>query len=131
MNVRWDAVVKNNVTRTSERTPDAAGAAPEAARADAPVEIRVWLFGMLAGSRVANPLVLRFAGACALRDVFIELGRRLGPEVLRALVSESGEPLNTCRVFLNGELAKDMAPPIGGGGAATVEIILLREVEGG
>jgi hypothetical protein len=138
MNVRWDAVVKINRFRTSSHVPGAAASAPEAtaagreaASSGVPVELQVWLFGMLAGSKVRNPLVLQFAGACSLCDVFNELRRRLGPEVLRTLISEGGETLNTCRVFLNGELAKDMATPIAGCGAATVEIILLREVEGG
>lgn len=138
MNVRWDAVVKNNTFRTSRRVrgvaasaPDARAAGPEAASSGVPVEVQVWLFGMLAGSKVTNPLVLQFAGGRLLRDVFDELGRRLGPEFLRTVISESGETLNTCRVFLGGELAKSMATPISGGVAATVEIILLREVEGG
>ena len=101
----------------------------EAAGAGAPVEGQVWLFGRLAGPELANPMRLQFTGDCALRDVIDELGRRLGPEFMRALVSESREVLNTCRVFLGGELARDMATPISG--AATVEIILLREIEGG
>ena len=92
----------------------------------------MWLFGMVAGCKVTNPLVLQFAGACALRDVFGELGRRLGPAFLRSLVSESGESLNTCRVFVDGKPASEMATPIPGGPAtATVEIILFREIEGG
>ncbi len=140
MNVRWDAVVKNNTSlRTSGRVPAAAAAATdvtaagvEAASSDVPVEIQVWLFGMLAGSKATNPLVLQFAGTCTLGDVFDQLGRRLGPDFLRAVVSESGEALNTCRVSLGGELVKDMAAPIFGGvAAATVEIILFREIEGG
>lgn len=132
MSVRWDAVVKNNSIQSSRRAPDATAAACETARAGAPVEIQVWLFGMLAGSKVTNPLVLQFAGACALRDVFDELGRRLGPDFLRTLVSESGELFNTCRVFLDGEFVKNMATPISGGAAAaTVEVILFREIEGG
>lgn len=132
MSVRWDAVVKNKTFWSSRRTPDAAPAAPEAAGAGAPVEVQVWLFGGLAGPEATNPLTLQFAGSCALRDVIDELGRRLGPDFLRTLVSESGESLNTCRVFLDGEHAKDMATPISGGpAAATVEIILFREIEGG
>jgi len=79
---------------------------------------------------MTNPLVLQFAGNCVLRDVIDELGRRLGPDLLRNLVSESGESFNTCRVFLDGEAARDMATPISGGpAAATVEIILFREIE--
>ena len=138
MNVRWDAVVKNNTFRTPRRVPGGAASAPEATAAGpvaassvVPVEIQVWLFGILAGAKVTNPLVLQFAADCSLRDVFDELGRRLGPEFLRTLVSESGEALNTCRVFVGGELAKNMATPISGGVAATVEIILFREIEGG
>ena len=132
MSVRWDAVVKNNTFWSSRRVPDATAAAPEAAGAGAPVEVQVWLFGGLAGPEMTNPLTLRFAGRCVLRDVIDELGRRLGPDFLRTLVSESGESFNTCRVFLDGEPAKDMATPISGGpAAASVEIILFREIEGG
>lgn len=131
MNIRWDDVVNSNAFRVSRRVLDAAAVAPEVARAGASVELQVWLFGMIAGSNVANPLVLQFSGACALCDVFDELGRRLGSEFLRTLVGENGELLNTCRVFLNGEPAKDKATPISGAAAATVEIILFREIEGG
>lgn len=132
MSIRWDAVVKKNTFRSSRQGPDATAAAPDAPRTDAPVEIQAWLFGMLAGSKATNPMVLQFAGACTLRDVIDELGRRLGPDFLRTVVSESGETLNTCRVFLNGEFAKNIATPISAGAApATVEIILFREIEGG
>lgn len=132
MSVRWDAVVKNNSIRSSTRVSDATAAAFEAPRADVPVEIQVWLFGMMAGSKMKNPLMLQFARGCLLRDVFDELGRRLGPDFLRSLVSESGESFNTCRIFLDGEFVKNMATPISGGAAAaTVEVILFREIEGG
>lgn len=132
MSVRWDAVVKNNTYWSSRRVADATAAAPEAAEAGGPVEVQVWLFGRLAGPEVTNPLTLQFAGGCAVRDVIDELGRRLGPDFLRTLVGENGESFNTCRVFLDGEPARDMATPISGGpAAATVEIILFREIEGG
>ena len=132
MSVRWDAVVKNNTFWSSRRVPDTTATVPEAAGVGGPVEVHVWLFGGLAGPGVRNPLTLQFAEGCALRGVIDELGRRLGPEFLRTLVSESGESFNTCRMFLDGEPAKDMATPIyGGPAAATVEIILFREIEGG
>lgn len=132
MSVRWDAVVKNNTYWSSRRAPDATAAAQETKGAGAPVEVQVWLFGRLASPEVANPLVLRLAAGCTVRDVFDELGRRLGPDFLRILVSESGESFNTCRVFLDGEPAEDMATRISGGpAAASVEIILFREIEGG
>jgi hypothetical protein len=132
MSVRWDAVVKNKTFWSSRRIPDAPASAPKAAQAGAPVEVQAWLFGRLASPEIANPLTLRFAGGCTVRDVIDELGRRLGPDFLRTLVSESGESFNTCRVFVDGEHAKDMATPISGGAAAaTVEIILFREIEGG
>jgi len=92
----------------------------------------VWLFGKLAGPRVTNPLTLRFAEGCSLRDVLDELGRRLGPEFRRTVFSESGQPFNTCRISLNGELAKDLATPMcAGTPTASVEMILFREIEGG
>jgi hypothetical protein len=132
MSVRWDAVVKNNPFWSSRRAPDATAAAPVAAGAGGPVEVQVWLFGRLASPDVANPLKLQFEGGCTVRDVIDELGRRLGPDFLRTLVSESGESFNTCRVFVDGEPARDMATPISGGpAAASVEIILFREIEGG
>jgi len=132
MSVRWDAVVKNKAYWSSRRAPDAAAAGTEAAGPGAPVEVQVWLFGRLAGPEVTNPLMLQLAAGCALREVIGELGRRFGPDVLRTLVSESGESFNTCRVFVNGEAARDMATPIcAGPAAATVEIILFREIEGG
>ena len=132
MSVRWDAVVKNNTFWASRRVPDAPAVAFKEAEAGAPVEVQVWLFGRLASPEVVNPLLLKFVDGCAVRDVIDELGRRLGPEFLRTLVSESGESFNTCRVFVNGEHAKDMATRITtGAAAATVEIILFREIEGG
>jgi len=133
MNVRWDAVVKNkDSVQSLRRAPDAAADLPEATHPAAPVEIQVWLFGMLAGPRVTNPLTLHFAEGCSLRGVIDELGRRLGPEFLRTVVSESGEPFNTCRMFLDGEPAKDLATPIGvRTPTASVEMILCREIEGG
>lgn len=132
MGVRWDAVVKNNTFWSTRRVPDATAAAPEAAGARAPVEVQVWLFGKLAGPEVKNPLILQFGAGCALREVMYELGRQIGPDFLRKVVSESGELFNICRVFLCGTLVKDMATPICGGGApATVEIIVLQEIEGG
>lgn len=130
MSVRWDAVVENNTFWSSRRAPDAPATAAE--EAGAPVEVQVWLFGRLASPEVANPLMLQFAGGCAVRDVIDELGRRLGPDFLRTLVGESGESFNTCRVFVDGEPAKNMATPISGRpAAASVEIILFREIEGG
>jgi hypothetical protein len=124
MNVRWDAVVKSNTFRTSRRASaaslvsasEATAANPEAACSGVPVEIQVWLFGMLAGSKVTNPLVLRFEGVRSLRDVLDELRAPTQAEFLRTVISESGEALNTCRVFLGGELAKSMAPAFGWGG---------------
>ena len=132
MNVRWDAVVKNITYWSSRRVPDATATAPDAARAGAPVEVQVWLFGRLAGPGVRNPVTLQFAKGCALREVIGDLGREIGPNFLRKVVSESGELFNICRVFLDGTLVKDMATPICSGGApATVEIIVLQDIEGG
>jgi hypothetical protein len=133
MSVRWDAVVTHHTFLSPRRVSTAAGTAPEPATSDGPVEIRVRLFGMLVGPEVANPMLLQFAAGCALRDVIDELGRRLGPEVMRNVVSENGESFNTCRLFLDGEPVEDMATRISRRGpeAATVEIILFREIEGG
>ncbi len=124
MNVRWDCVV-------TDKTPAFARPARDAGPIDPnhPVEVRVRLFGMLVGREVANPLILQFESGCALRDVIAELGRRLGREFLRHVVSDSGESFNTCRLFLDGEPVQDMATPIPA--AASVEIILFREIEGG
>jgi len=132
MSVRWDAVVKKSRFPSSGRVPDATATAPKAAEAGAPVEVQVWLFGKLAGPEARNPMILQFGSGCALREVIGELGRRIGPDFLRKIVSDSGELFNVCRVFLDGDLVKDVATPICSGGApASVEIILLQEIEGG
>lgn len=129
MNVRWDCVVTDTTFPFSRRMPDAA---PAAGASNGPVEVRVRLFGMLGGRDDTHPLILQFASGCALRDVIDELGRRLGRDFLRNVVSESGESFNTCRLFLDGEPVHDMSTPIRGGpAAASVEIILFREIEGG
>ena len=133
MSVRWDAVVTDPTLLSSRRVPTTAASAPEPATSDGPVEIRVRLFGMLVGPEVANPMLLQFASGCALRDVIDELDRRLGPEVMRNVVSENGQSFNTCRLFLDGEPVEEMATRISrkGTAAPTVEIILFREIEGG
>jgi hypothetical protein len=132
MSVRWDAVAKGNAFWSSRKRPDKPVSAPQSAAAGAPVEVQVWLFGKLAGPELRNPLILQFSAGCALREVVGELGHRIGPDFLRKVVSESGELFNICRVFLDGTLIKDMATPICSGGApATVEIIVLQEIEGG
>ena len=96
------------------------------------VEIEVWLFGMMAGPGVRNPLRLQLASPCSLRDALNELGRRLGPEFLRTIADETGELYNTCRVFLDGEPARDGTAPLCVEGAkVTLEMILFREIEGG
>jgi hypothetical protein len=133
MSVRWDAVVTRHTFLSPSRGSAAAATAPEPAGQDGPVEIRVRLFGMLVGPEVTNPMVLQFARGCALQDVMQELGRRLGPQVMRNLVGENGRSFNTCRLFLDGEPVEDMATRISrkGPAAPTVEIILFREIEGG
>ncbi len=133
MSVRWDAVVTHHTFLSPSRLSTTAAIAPEPATSDGPVEVRVRLFGMLVRPEVTNPMVLQFAKGCALRDVMQELGRRLGPDVMRNLVGENGLSFNTCRLFLDGEPVEDMATRIScrGPAAPTVEIILFREIEGG
>lgn len=133
MNVRWDAVVSHRHFTSCTRTAVGTPAAAEAASASGSVEVRVRLFGMLVGPEVTNPVVLQFPAGCALRDVLEELGRRLGPGFMRTLVSGDGEWFNTCRLFIDGESVNDMATLISprAAAAATIEIILLREIEGG
>lgn len=133
MSVRWDAVVTNHAFLSPRRVSTAASSAPEPASANGPVDVRVRLFGMLVGPEVTNPMLLQFARGCNLGDVISELGRRLGPDFLRSVVSENGKSFNTCRLFLDGEPVEDMVTPISRGGPATptVEIILFREIEGG
>ena len=124
MNVRWDCVVTDKASAFATRAT-----APARIDSTRPVEVRVRLFGMLVGREVAHPLVLQFASGCALRDVIDELGRRLGREFLRHVLSDSGQSFNTCRLFLDGEPVQDLSTPIPN--AASVEIILFREIEGG
>ena len=132
MNVRWDAVVSGYSFAPPRRVAEVKAAAPDVVLADGPLEVRVRLFGMLVGPGVANPIVLQFARGCALRDVLEELGRRMGRDFLRTLVGENGELVNACRLFVNGEPVQHTARVIAGGSkAAAVEVILLREIEGG
>jgi len=131
-NVRWDAVARGNTYWSSRRRSDDSAAVSRVASTGEPVDVQVWLFGRMANPDVANPVPLRLAAGCTVRDVIDELGRRLGPDFLRSVLSESGETFNTCRVFLEGEAARDAAVPIPKASAATsVEIILFREIEGG
>lgn len=128
MNVRWDAVVETNAFWSDAR---ASSAAP-AARAGAPVEAQVWLFGTLAGPQVERPYRLRLAAGFSLRDVIGELERRLDPDLFRRIVTERGEIFRHCRVFVDGTQAGGLATPIRSGGSpAIVEIILLVAAEGG
>lgn len=132
MSVRWDAVVKNPTYWSSRREEDRARAGSDVEHAAASIEVQVWLFGRLVGPEVANPVGIQCAAGATVRDVIDELGRRLGPEFLSMVLNESGESLETCRVFLDGEAAGGMAAPIPCGSDATrVEIILFREIEGG
>ena len=133
MSVRWDAVVTNKYSfAPAQRTAEAHAAATEPALADGPVVVRVRLFGMVMRPGVANPMVLQFKSGCALRDVIEELGHRLGRDFLRTLVGDNGEPINTCRLFVNGVPVRDLAAPISSGPKpANVEVILIREIEGG
>lgn len=131
-NVRWDAVAKGNNYWSSRRRSDESATVSRVPAAGEPVDVQVWLFGRMANPDVANPVPLRLAAGCTVRDVIDELGRRLGPDFLRSVLNESGETFNTCRVFLDGEAARDAAVPIPRGSASTtVEIILFREIEGG
>lgn len=128
VNVRWDAVVPKRAFGFAGRAPEVAAAAA----APGPLEVRVKLFGMPVAAPVPHPIVLRFEGGCALRDVIDELGRRLGPQFLRGVLKQNGESFNTCRLFLNGEPVQELATAIPGGPTgASVEIILFREIEGG
>lgn len=128
MNMRWDAAVEANAFWSDASPSPAAPATP----AGEPVEVQVWLFGMLAASRAERPCKLRLAAGCSLRDVIGELGRRLEPDLLRHIVDERGEPFGHCRVFVDGMQAERWAAPIRGGGSpTTVEIILLVAAEGG
>jgi hypothetical protein len=134
MSVRWDEVVANSSCPYRKGgTGGMAAAETERAISDGPVEVRVRLFGMLVGPEVENPMALHFDQGCTLRDVVKELGRRVGPDLLRTLVKENGESFNTCRLFLDGEPVQDMTTKISprGPAGATVEIILFREIEGG
>ena len=130
MGVRWDEVVEQDTFWSARRAdPAVPNTAPAAS---APKEVQVYLFGMLAGPEVKRPLVIQIGGGSTLGDAISELGRRLGPDVMRFIVSENGKIFSTCHVFVDGIPIKDMMTPIPGGGSpATVEIILLREIESG
>lgn len=79
---------------------------------------------MLAGPEVKLSIVVQLrAGFC--------FGRRLCSDLLRRIVAESGEIFSMRRVFVGGILAGDVVTPIPGSRSpATVEMTLLREIEG-
>jgi hypothetical protein len=129
MSVRWDEVV--TPAPSASRDASAAPVAPEGR--NSPVAVRVRFFGMLLPSDMENPMILQFGSGCTLRDVVEELRRRLGSAFPCELIGENGELFNTCRVFVDGELLQNMSTAIfpRGSVSATLEIILLREIEGG
>lgn len=128
MEVRWDATVSDNCF-WSER-PLAARPAPAVAT-HGTVEVRVWPFGILAGSGVQRPILLGLGGGFTLRDVIDGLERRFGAEFLDGMLDEKGELISHCRVFVDGRMIESLAQPVPSGARADVEIILLVATEGG
>ncbi len=78
MSVRWDAVV--GCSQFWAEPVRLATAAP--AGADAPVPVRVLLFGALANSTADRALTLNLHSPFCVTDVIAELGRRCGGELL-------------------------------------------------
>lgn len=134
MNVRWDAVVKQDNFWSKTAAAPLSEIAPVDIPADknAPVEVEVWLYGLLGISQGERCFRLELGAGATLKDVIGELGRRLDPEVFRGIVTEGGEVFRYCRVFVDGAQAESLVTPIRRGASpATVEIILLIAAEGG
>jgi len=134
MNVRWDAVVKedNFWSNTALAPHPAAPRADLPLDNDAPVDVEVCLYGLLGVSQGERFFSLQLRAGASLQDVIAELGRCLDPEVFRGIVSEGGEIHRYCRVFVDGAQAESLVTPIRRGASpASVEIILLIAAEGG
>ena len=129
MGVRWDAVVGRSQFWAEPVRP--ATAAP-AALTDAPVAVRVLLFGTLANSTSDRALTLNLRNPFCVADVIAELGRRYGGELLSLVADSGGRKFNHCRVYVNGEPVEDVAEPVHTAESpAEVEMILLTAAEGG
>jgi len=129
MSVRWDAVVGCSQFWAEPARP--VPAAP-AAGTDAPVPVRVLLFGTLANSTADRALTLNLRSPFCVADVIAELGHRCGGELLSLVADSNGRKFNHCRVYVNGEPVEDVARPVHtAGSAAQVEMILLTAAEGG
>ena len=129
MSVRWDAVVGRSQFWAEPVRP--ATAAP-AMLTDAPVAVRVLLFGTLANSTADRALTLNLRSPFCVADVIAELGRRFGSELLSLVADSGGRMFNHCRVYVNGEPVEDVAKPVHAAESpAQVEMILLTAAEGG
>jgi hypothetical protein len=136
MYVRWDAVVKPDGYWSDAPRAPAAPAVPEHGANGAAVEVEVCLYGALRVAQGERTLKFPLPAAATLADVMGELRRRLAPEVLQGILTESGELLRCCRVFVDGMQAENPDAPVrgnarGGTSPALVEIILLVAAEGG
>ena len=127
MSVRWDAVVGRSQFWAEPARP--ATAAPTA-DTDAPVPVRVLLFGTLANSTADRALTLNLHNPFCVADVIAELGRRCGGELLSLVADSDGRKFNHCRVYVNGEPVEDVARPVHES-PAQVEMILITAAEGG
>ena len=129
MEVRWDAVVGRSQFWAEPVRP---ASAPPAALIDAPVPVRVLLFGTLANSTADRALTLILHSPFSVADVIAELGRRCGSELLSLVADSNGRKFNHCRVYVNGEPVEDVAKPVHSAASpAQVEMILLTAAEGG
>ena len=127
MSVRWDAVVGRSQFWAE---PVRSATAAPAALTDAPVPVRVLLFGTLANSTADRALTLNMHSPFCVADVIAEMGRRCGRELLSLVADADGRKFNHCRVYVNGEPVEDVAKPVHES-AAQVEMILLTAAEGG
>ncbi|CAG4882306.1 conserved protein of unknown function [Georgfuchsia toluolica] len=122
---RWDAVT-NGADFWSEAS------VPPALPTDAPIDVRVWLFGSLAADDVPRPIVLRVAQGATAASVLIELGRVLGFERFTEVASGRGEKRSICRLFVDGREVEELSAPLSvRGGSADMEMIVLAGIEGG
>ncbi|MCC6473115.1 MAG: hypothetical protein IT514_05160 [Burkholderiales bacterium] len=126
MEVRWDAVVCGNPFGIAARCE------PGGSTREGPVQIEVWLFGMLRGPGMAMPVRLEFPAAPTLRELAAELGRRLEPELAERLLAPQGGLYRYCRAFADGVQVESPDARVGAPGArARVEVIILTAAEGG
>lgn len=115
--------------RSADR-PAAGRSSPSGAAPPAQIEVRVWLFGLIARMAGEREISFRLPAGARLADVMATIERRYGATLVGDLMRSRREKASCCRVSVNGRLAGDLTMPLPGEGAS-VEIIVLSAYEGG